>query len=119
MGYFDYLESKSATELKDNAFIETYSKVALYVNIGAVAMSVIIIIMFCFVPIGSIVWLDILMAIGMTAGIVAMVYANNVRTIVKRRHKQNALANFVLVWSLFWVLINVIIFVMNTWIYFA
>lgn len=119
MGYFDYLETKSATELKDNAFIETYNKVALYVNLGAVAMSIVTIIMFCFVPVGSIVWLDVVVAIGLTAGIVSMVYANSVRSIAKRRHKKNVLANFVLVWSLFWVLINTTIFIINTWIYFA
>lgn len=119
MGYFDYLESKSAVELKDNAFIETYGKVALYINLGAVAMTIITIIMFCFVPIGSIVWLDIVVAIGITAGIVAMVYANSVRSIAKRRHKTNVLANFIFIWSFFWVLINVIMLIMNTWMYFA
>ncbi len=119
MGYFDYLESKSAVEIKDNAFIETYNKVALYVNLGAVALTIITIIMFCFVRIGSIVWLDIVVALGIVAGVVAMVYANSVRSIAKRRHKKNILANFVFVWSFFWVLINVIIFIINTWLYFA
>jgi len=118
MGYFDYLETKSAVEIKDNAYIEAYSKVALYIHIGTIAISLVSILVFCFVQIGSVVWLDILVAVGIIAGIFAMAYSNSVRSVSKRRHKKNALANFILVWSLFFVLINVIIFVMNTWLYF-
>ena len=119
MGYFDYLESKSAVEMKDNAFIETYNKVALYINLGTIAITLATIIMFCFVPIGSIIWLDIVVALGVGTGITAMVYANSVRSIAKRRHKKNVLANFTFIWSLFFVLLNLIIFVINTWMYFA
>ena len=119
MGYFDYLESKSAVEMKDNAFIETYNKVALYINLGTIAVTIATIIMFCFVRIGSIVWLDIVVALGIAAGIVAMGYAKSVRSIAKSRDKKNILANFIFIWSLFFVLLNAIMFVMNTWIYFA
>ncbi len=119
MGYFDYLDQKSAVELKDEAFIETYSKIALWINIATVVLSIIAIMLFCFIPIGSVVWLDIVLALGMGAGVVAMVYASKVRQIAKRRHKTNLLANFILVWSLFFVLLNAIMCVMNTWVYFA
>lgn len=119
MGYFDYLDQKGARELRDSAFVETYNKVALYVNFGAIGLTLLAVILFCFISVGAVIWLDILLAAGMTAGIVAMVYANSVRNIVKRKHKKDVLANFIFVWSAFWVLINVIMCVMNTWMYFA
>lgn len=119
MGYFDYLDQTSAVELKDNAFIESYNKVAKWLNISTIIVTVLAVMLFCFIPIGSIIWLDIILVLGMGVGIVAMNYAGKVRSIAKRRRKSNILANFLFIWSFFFVLLNIIMCVMNTWVYFS
>lgn len=116
MGYFDYLEESVALE-RENRYFDTYAKVGFWVGVGSFAVLLATILTFCFVSIGSIVWLDFLMAIGIAVAAVGMGYALKAITIARRRRNSSPLANFSFVWNLVFVLVNIILLVMNTWVY--
>lgn len=119
MSYFDYLEAKSVAEQKDIAFANSFNKIGLYFWLGSVGMTFVSILVFCFVQVGLIIWLDLLVLVGMGLSITSMSYASKVRAKAKKKHDKNVMANFLLVWGLLFVLINAIIILINTWLYFA
>lgn len=119
MAYFDYLEAKNISAQKDLAFAESYNKISMWLTLASVILFIVNVIIFSCVRVGSIIWLDIVVAAGIAVGIAGMVYALKVRALAKRKRNKDYLANFLAVWSLFFVLLNVIIFIINTWVYFA
>ncbi len=119
MAYFDYLENKNQAIQKDLAFAQNYNKLSMWLIIASLAVFIIDIIVFCLVPAGKVIWLDILVGAGLIAGIIGVVYALKVRGMAKQKHNKNPLANFLAVWGLLLVLLQIIILVINTWVYFS
>ena len=119
MGYFDYLESKNMAIQKDTAFAQSYNKVSMWLTISSVTMLIINILIFSFVQVGTIVWLDILVVAGISVGIAGITFALKVRAMAKRKHDRNSLANFLAIWGVLFVLLELIILVINTWVYFT
>ncbi len=116
MGYFDYLEENAAIE-KENRFFDTYAKVGFWIGVGSFAVMLASILTFCFVAVGSIIWLDILVAVGVVVSVFGMAYSGKAISIARRRRNSSPLANFSFVWNLVFALIDIILLVMNTWMY--
>lgn len=119
MAYFDYLEAKNVANQKDMAFSESYNKLGFYLTIASIVLFIVNVVVFCFVEVGSIIWLDIVVLAGLAVGIAGLTYAMKVRALAKRKHTKNVMANFIAIWGLLFVLLDLIILVINTWVYFA
>ncbi len=119
MGYFDYLESANTVAERENRYFDTYANRSFWFGVGSFGAMLVAILLFCFITIGSVIWLDFVMAAGLGVGITGLVFAGKARKIAKRNHKTTILGNFSFVWGLLFVIIDVLLVVMNTWIYFA
>lgn len=118
MGYFDYLE-ESVAQQREAQFFDAYAKKGFWIGVGAFCALIATIVLFCFVQIGSIVWLDGIMVASIVCCAFSMFYSFKTIRIAKKKEKTSPLASFSFIWALFFCLINVILIVINTWVYFV
>ena len=119
MGYFDYLDEKTQTQREFQSF-DIWAKAGAFVGLGSLIISLVALFVFLFaVPIGSSIWLDILVGVGLAVGITGVTLSAKAIKMAKNIRKVTEIGRFALIWGIFVILVDLAMITANTWMYFS
>ena len=121
MGYFDYLdENKKSADGKAKEYhnYDPIAKTGMWIWFGALGVTILsIILLFACWNLGKSIWLDVFLVLGFGCALIAVAFCINARRMASRVRQETQLGNCIFIWGIFLALINLILLVVNTYMF--